>query len=120
MDRELFEYLERRFNAMDNRFDVIEERIGVIEERVTAIEERVTAIEERVDALTERMDSADVQRASTDHHVTQLITMVADVLSTTRAIEGRIELMDKRISRHNHQIADLEERLAIGAYATQT
>lgn len=43
--------------------------------------------------------------------VSELKQELAETKSTVKRIEGKLELLGKRVDRHTHQIADIQEKL---------
>lgn len=55
MDRELREYLDRRFDRVEERIGALEDRVGAVEERIGALQDRMTRTEVAVEEIRDQI-----------------------------------------------------------------
>ena len=60
----LYQYLDRRFEAIDDRFAAMDERFDTMDDRFDLVEERLEGIETTVTAIYQRLEHAETDQAA--------------------------------------------------------
>ncbi len=60
----LYQYLDRRFEAIDGRFAAMDERFDAVDARFDLVEERLEGIESTVAAIYQRLEHAEADQAA--------------------------------------------------------
>lgn len=115
-----FHVMKQDMHSMKEDISTLKQDVGTLKQDVGTLQKDVGTLKQDVGILqkdvgTLKQDVTDIRRRqeSTEHHVTQMIGMLGDVKSSVLNIEGKLELTNRRVDRHTHQIAELEEKIAI-------
>jgi len=60
----LYQYLDRRFDAIDGRFAAMDERFDAMDERFDVVEERLEGIESTVAAIYQRLEAVEAEHTT--------------------------------------------------------
>ena len=60
----LYQYLDRRFDAIDGRFAAMDERFDAMDARFDLVEERLEGIETTVNAIYQRLEHVEADQAA--------------------------------------------------------
>ena len=60
----LYQYLDRRFDAIDGRFAAMDERFAAMDERFDLVEKRLEGIETTVNAIHQRLEHVEAEHTA--------------------------------------------------------